>query len=65
MMTSLLLENGIDSLGLLLKDMEEWMEEKEYDSVDQMRGAVSSASVSEAAAYERANYLKILQSYKP
>jgi dihydroorotate dehydrogenase (fumarate) len=65
MMTSLLLQKGIDSLGLLLKELVNWMEEKGYESVDQMRGAMSSASVAEAAAFERANYLKILQSYKP
>jgi dihydroorotate dehydrogenase (fumarate) len=65
MMTSLLLQKGIDSLGILLKEMEHWMEEKGYESVTQMRGAMSSASVAEPAAFERANYLKILQSYKP
>jgi len=65
MMTSVLLEKGIDMLGIMLKEMEQWMEEKEYESVDQMRGAMSSASVAEPAAFERANYLKILQSYRP
>lgn len=65
MMTSLLLQNGIDSLGILLNNMEHWMEEKGYDSVSQMRGAMSSASVADPVAFERANYLKILQSYKP
>lgn len=65
MMTSLLLQKGIDTLGILLKEMEEWMDEKGYTSVDEMRGAMSSASVAEPAAFERANYLKMLQSYKP
>lgn len=65
MMTSLLLQKGIDSLGILLQEMEQWMEEKGYESVSQMRGAMSSASVAEPAAFERANYLKILQSYRP
>lgn len=65
MMTSLLLQRGIDSLGVLLREMKFWMEEKGYESVDQMRGAMSSASVADPVAFERANYLKILQSYKP
>lgn len=65
MMTSVLLEKGIDILGIMLKDMQIWMEEKGYESVDQMRGAMSSASVAEPAAFERANYLRILQSYRP
>jgi dihydroorotate dehydrogenase (fumarate) len=65
MMTSMLLQKGIGSLGTMLRDMEHWMEEEGYESVQQMKGAMSSASVAEPAAFERANYLKILQSYKP
>lgn len=65
MMTSVLLEKGIDTLGIMLKEMQIWMEDKGYESVDQMRGAMSSASVAEPAAFERANYLRILQSYRP
>lgn len=65
MTTSLLLKKGIQEINVLLRDMENWMEEKEYESVYQMKGAMSSASVAEPAAFERANYLRILQSYKP
>jgi dihydroorotate dehydrogenase (fumarate) len=65
MMTSMLLQKGIGSLSTMLRDMEHWMEEEGYESVQQMKGAMSSASVAEPAAFERANYLKILQSYKP
>lgn len=65
MTTSLLLKKGIGEISVLLNGLEAWMEEKEYESVEQMKGAMSSASVAEPAAFERANYLKILQSYKP
>ena len=65
MMTSMLLQKGIGSLAAMLGEMEHWMEEEGYESVEQMRGAMSSASVAEPAAFERANYLKLLQSYKP
>lgn len=64
MTTSLLLKKGISELQNLLSGLEVWMEEKGYESVEQMKGAMSSASVAEPAAFERANYVKILQSYK-
>jgi dihydroorotate dehydrogenase (fumarate) len=41
------------------------MEEHEYESIKQMRGAMSQKSVAEPAAFERANYMKTLQSFKP
>lgn len=65
MVASLLLRKGIGVIAEVLRDIEEWMELKEYESVYQMKGAMSSASVAEPAAFERANYIKILQSYKP
>jgi dihydroorotate dehydrogenase (fumarate) len=39
------------------------MEQHEYESVRQMRGAMSAQSVAEPAAFERANYMKVLSSY--
>lgn len=65
MMTSVLLREGIDMLSIIMVNMKNWMEEKGYESVGQMQGAMSAASVAEPAAFERANYLRILQSYKP
>ena len=65
MMASELLMNGIDRIREILADMNSWMEEHEYKSVDQMRGSMSQANVGEPAAFERANYMKVLQSWKP
>lgn len=65
MVASVLLRKGIGIITELLRGMEQWMNVKEYESVNQMKGAMSSASVAEPAAFERANYIKILQSYKP
>jgi dihydroorotate dehydrogenase (fumarate) len=42
-----------------------WMEEHEYESVSQMQGSMSQQSVAEPAAFERANYMKVLQSWRP
>jgi len=63
MMASLLLVRGVKELTLIENHMKEWMEEHGYASLDQMKGSMDSRSVAEPAAFERANYLKILQSY--
>lgn len=64
MMTSVLLRDGIGSLSDILREMRIWMEDNEYESIDDMRGAMSSASVADPTAFARANYLRILQSYE-
>ncbi|MCB2206458.1 dihydroorotate dehydrogenase-like protein [bacterium] len=64
MLCSALLEKGPEHLGTVLNDLQQWMEEKEYDSVTQMKGSMSQRSVAEPAAFERANYMKALNSWK-
>jgi dihydroorotate dehydrogenase (fumarate) len=63
MMTSVLLVNGINHLAHILAHMQIWMEEHEYSSIAQMRGSMNQRSVAEPAAFERANYLKALNSF--
>jgi dihydroorotate dehydrogenase (fumarate) len=41
-----------------------WMESHEYESLDQVRGALNLGRCPDPAAHERANYVKILQSWK-
>jgi dihydroorotate dehydrogenase (fumarate) len=65
MMTSALLKNGIEHLGKVRADLLRWMEEHEYESIRQMQGSMSQKSVAEPAAFERANYMKVLSSYTP
>lgn len=65
MMASVLMSKGIESAAEIKTNMVKWMQEKEYESLDQMRGSMSYKNVSEPAAYERANYMKTLQSYDP
>jgi dihydroorotate dehydrogenase (fumarate) len=65
MMTSALLQNGIHHIGHVLAGMRDWMEENEYDSIQQMRGSMSQQNVAQPAAFERANYMKVLQSWRP
>lgn len=64
MTASALLKHGIGHLRQILDELKTWMEEKEYESVTQMKGAMSQASVANPAAFERANYIKILEEYK-
>jgi dihydroorotate dehydrogenase (fumarate) len=63
MMTSVLLQHGIDHLAHVHADVVAWMEEHEYASVAEMQGSMSYRSVAEPAAFERANYMKVLSSY--
>ena len=63
MMASVLLEQGPPHLSRTERDLREWIEERGYDSVRQLRGSVSHASAADPAAFERANYMKTLQSY--
>jgi dihydroorotate dehydrogenase (fumarate) len=58
-----LFQKGIEHIRTILDGMSEWMEEHEYASVEQMKGSMSHKSVAEPAAYERANYMKVLKSY--
>jgi dihydroorotate dehydrogenase (fumarate) len=65
MMASELLQNGIRRIGVILEEMERWMETHEYESVAQMIGSMSQQHCAQPAAFERANYMKMLASYRP
>jgi dihydroorotate dehydrogenase (fumarate) len=64
MLCSALLKHGPGHIKTVLHDLEQWMTENEYISVHQMKGSMSQKSVKEPTAFERANYMKSLQSYK-
>ena len=63
MMTSALLKRGITYLDTLITELLVWMGEHEYDSIHQMQGSMSRNAVPQPAAFERANYMKVLSSY--
>jgi dihydroorotate dehydrogenase (fumarate) len=60
-----LLHHGLGRIGEMVRDMRDWMEAHEYVSIAQMRGSMSQQSVANPAAFERANYMKVLQSWRP
>jgi dihydroorotate dehydrogenase (fumarate) len=63
MMASALLQHGIAHLARVRADVVEWMEAHEYASIAEMQGSMSYRAVAEPAAFERANYMKVLSSY--
>lgn len=63
MMTSALLLHGIEHLSTVRSDLLAWMEEHEYESIQQMQGSMSQRSVEEPSVFMRANYMKVLSSY--
>ena len=64
MMLSALLKFGIGHIADVISGIKKWMEENEYESLKQMRGSMSYKNVSDPSKFERANYMKVLHSYK-
>lgn len=60
---SVLLERGIGSLTEILQALEQWLAEHEYESINQLKGSVSQQHAIDPSAYERANYVHVLDSY--
>ena len=63
MTASELLAHGTDRASGMLEELRAWMVEHEYESVSQLCGCMSQRAVAEPAAFERANYLKVLGSF--
>ena len=62
---SALLRNGSDHLGTVLRNLEHWLEEREYESVEQLKGSISQITVTDSASFLRANYVRVLESFEP
>jgi dihydroorotate dehydrogenase (fumarate) len=63
MIASMLYRDGVGKVAKLLESLQAWMAEKEYASVEQMKGSMSQENCPEPAAFERGNYMKALTSY--
>jgi dihydroorotate dehydrogenase (fumarate) len=63
-MVSVLLQRGPEHIGVMLKEMKDWMAEFEWESLEQMRGNMSLARCPDSTAYERANYVSMLQGWR-
>ena len=62
-MCSALLNNGATHITDTLKQLQHWLEEHEYASVQQLKGSISRRHAIDPTAYERANYISVLDSY--
>ena len=63
MMASILLMNGPDYVGTLLGQLQSWLEENDYASIEQLKGSMSRGNCPDPSALERANYMKALTAF--
>jgi dihydroorotate dehydrogenase (fumarate) len=64
MMTSALMINGISYIDKVLSEITNWLSVHKYESIKSIQGIMSQQNISSPSAYERANYMKMLGSYK-
>jgi dihydroorotate dehydrogenase (fumarate) len=65
MMTSALIQNGIAHLGQVRRELERWLGDNGWESVQKLQGLLSRRAVADPAVFERLNYMQIVTSYKP
>lgn len=63
MLCSVLLRHGINQIRAIEQEMREWMETHEYESVQQLKGSMSQRNCPNPSAFERAQYMRSLQTY--
>ena len=63
MLCSVLLRRGIEHLQVIEREMRQWMEDHEYESVEQLKGSMSQKNCPDPAAFERAQYMRALATY--
>ncbi len=64
MTASSLYKNGIPYLKTMNKDLQEWMQKKGFESIASFKGVMSQQNIADPTAYERANYIKIIEGNK-
>jgi len=63
MITSTLLRHGVEYVAEMLKAIQTWLDEKDYESVEQLKGSMSYGNSPDSGNFERANYMKAIVSY--
>lgn len=61
---SVLYEQGTEVIGDILTLMEEWMQQSNYDRIEEFRGKLSYANIESPALYERVQFMKYFSNYK-
>jgi len=65
MLCSVLLNRGIGIIREIEANMANWLSEHDYQSVRQLQGSMSQKYCADPAAFERAQYMRAILSYKP
>ncbi|NMD20915.1 MAG: dihydroorotate dehydrogenase-like protein [Verrucomicrobia bacterium] len=65
MLCSVLLRKGLPQIAAIEKEMRQWMEQHEYDSIEQLKGSLSQKNCPDPAAFERAQYMRVISSWRP
>jgi dihydroorotate dehydrogenase (fumarate) len=63
MLCSTIIRHGIPQIAIIERELESWLIEHEYESVNQLKGSLSQVKCPEPAAFERAQYMKALTGY--
>jgi dihydroorotate dehydrogenase (fumarate) len=64
MLCSALMARGIDHIGTIEREMRDWMELHEYESVEQLKGSMSQRNCPDPSAFERAQYMRAVGTMK-
>ncbi len=64
MLCSVLIRKGFEEIRTIERELSQWMEEREYESVEQMKGSMSQKHCAEPAAFERAQYMRAVLAYR-
>jgi dihydroorotate dehydrogenase (fumarate) len=65
MLVSVLLRHGLEEITKIEQGLLHWLEENEYESIEQLIGSMSQMNCPDPTAFERVQYMKALQSYEP
>jgi len=63
MTTSALLKYGVGHMKVLLDGLASWLHARDLTTLDRIRGRLSQRNITDPTAFERANYIEILQGY--
>ena len=64
MVASALMKNGPQYLKVLVDGLQAWLTAREYASIDEVRGLMSRQKAADPGAFERVNYIKVLESFE-
>ena len=64
MTASALYKYGIPYLRQMNQELEQWMKELHFNAVSEYKGLLSQHHISDPTAYQRANYIRILEGVK-